>query len=86
MAQAGARFASSLLRALKGEKGIIEPTYVKSPVASKEGVEYFSTNVTLGREGVETIHPIGTMSAYEQELFKAAIPELKKNIEKGIIF
>ncbi|KAJ3166033.1 Malate dehydrogenase, cytoplasmic [Geranomyces variabilis] len=86
MAQAGARFTDSLLRALGGEKGIVEPTYVKSHVAAKDGVEYFSTNVELGPEGVSKIHDIGPMSDYEKKLYEAAIPELKKNIEKGIQF
>ncbi len=86
MAQAGARFASSLLRALKGERGITEPAYVASPVALTKGVPYFATNVTLGRNGVETVHPTGVLSEYEQKLFDAAIPELKKSIEKGVEF
>lgn len=86
MAQAGARFASSLLRALKGERGITEPAYVASPVAADKGVPYFATNVTLGRNGIETIHPAGTLSDYEKKLMEAAIPELKKNIEKGVEF
>lgn len=48
MAQAGERFTNSLLKALNGQKGVIEPSYVLSPIAQKEGVEYFSTNVELG--------------------------------------
>ncbi|KAL1918719.1 uncharacterized protein VTP21DRAFT_2741 [Calcarisporiella thermophila] len=86
MAFAGARFTFSLLRAIQGEKGIVEPTYVKSDVFAKEGLEYFSTNVELGPNGVEKIHPLGEISAYEQELINAAIPELKKNIAKGVEF
>ncbi|KAJ3103656.1 Malate dehydrogenase, cytoplasmic [Phlyctochytrium bullatum] len=82
MAQAGARFTNSLLEALSGKKGVIEPTYVKSDVVP--GLEYFSTNVELGVNGVEKIHPIGNLSAYEEKLLEAAIPELKKNIEKGV--
>jgi malate dehydrogenase len=46
MAFAGARFTISLLKALKGEKGIVEPTFVESTVAP--GVSYFATNVELG--------------------------------------
>ncbi|KAI8995848.1 lactate/malate dehydrogenase [Gaertneriomyces semiglobifer] len=86
MAQAGARFTDSLLRALAGEKGIVEPTYVKSHVAEKEGVEYFSTPVELGPEGVAKIHDIGITSDYEKKLYQDALPELKKNIVKGIEF
>jgi malate dehydrogenase len=86
MAQAGARFADSVLKALNGTKGIIEPSYVVSPVAVKDGIEYFSTNVELGSEGVLVIHPIGKMNEFEQTLYKAAVPELKANIKKGIDF
>jgi len=86
MAQAGARFTTSLLKALAGQKGIVEPTYVLSPVAKKDGVDYFATNVELGTEGVAKIHPIGPMSPFEQTLYQAAVPELKKNIQKGVEF
>ena len=86
MAQAGARFANSLLSALSGAKGVVEPAYVKSPVAAKDGVEWFATNVELGPNGVAKIHPLGNMSPYEKKLYEAAVPELKKNIAKGIEF
>ncbi|KAI8850580.1 lactate/malate dehydrogenase [Chytridium lagenaria] len=85
MAQAGARFTNSLLRGpSKEKKGVVEPTYVFSPVAAKDGVEFFSTNVELGVNGVEKIHPIGELSEYEKKLYAAAIPELQKNVEKGV--
>lgn len=48
MAWAAAKFTHSLLRALNGEKGVIVPTFVKSPLFEKEGVEFFSSNVELG--------------------------------------
>jgi malate dehydrogenase len=48
MAYAAAKFTNSLLRALKGEKGIVVPTFVKSPLFESEGVEFFSSNVELG--------------------------------------
>jgi malate dehydrogenase len=48
MAYAGAKFTAALLEALSGKKGVIEPTYVKSDIFAKEGVEYFSSNVELG--------------------------------------
>ncbi|KAJ3079223.1 Malate dehydrogenase, cytoplasmic [Quaeritorhiza haematococci] len=86
MAQAGARFAGSLIEALDGKTGIVEPAYVLSDIAKKDGVEYFATNIELGKSGVSKIHPIGALSAYEQKLYEAAIPELKKNIAKGVEF
>jgi len=86
MGFAGARFTNSLIRALNGEKGVIEPTFVKSPVYASEGVEYFATNVELGPNGAEKILPIGEVSAEEEELLKACIAELPKNIKKGVEF
>ncbi len=32
------------------------------------------------------VYGVGTVSPYEQELLKVAVPELKKNIEKGFEF
>ncbi|KAK2587459.1 hypothetical protein KPH14_003167 [Odynerus spinipes] len=80
MAYAGARFAFSLLRALKGEQGIVECTYVRSDICN---TKYFSSPVLLGKCGVEKILGYGKLSAYEAKLVEAAIPELKKNIQKG---
>lgn len=48
MAYAGAKFANSVLRGLNGEKGVVTPTFVKSPLFADKGVEYFSSNVELG--------------------------------------
>jgi malate dehydrogenase len=75
MGFAGARFANSLIRALNGESGVVEPTFVKSPLYEKEGVEWFASNVELGTEGVKKIHPVGQLSAEEDELLKACLPE-----------
>jgi len=58
MAYAGAEFASKVLRAVKGEKGIVAPSYVNL-TADKDGgaivkkeigqeLEYFSAPVELG--------------------------------------
>ena len=37
----------------------------------------------LQPQGVEKILPLGTLSPEEESLVKEALPELKKNIEKG---
>ncbi|KAJ7062832.1 NAD-malate dehydrogenase [Mycena amicta] len=86
MAYAGAKFANAVLRGLNGEKGVVTPTFVKSPLYADQGVDFFSSNVELGVNGVEKIHPIGQLSAQEEKLLEACIPELKKNIEKGKAF
>lgn len=48
MAYAGATFTNSLLRGLNGEKGVITPTFVKSPLFADQGIDFFSSNVELG--------------------------------------
>jgi len=82
MAYAGARFANSVLRALNGEKGIVECTYVDSDIVP--GVAFFSSPVELGKNGVEKIFSYGKLSAFEQQKLEEAIPELKASIEKGV--
>ncbi|CAH0549244.1 unnamed protein product [Brassicogethes aeneus] len=80
MAYAGARFANSLLRGLKGESNVIEPAYVISDVTE---AKYFSTPLLLGKNGIEKNLGLGQLSEFEQGLLKAALPELKKNIQAG---
>lgn len=46
MAFAGAKFTFSLLRALNGERGVVEAAYVESSIVP--GVKYFSTPLELG--------------------------------------
>lgn len=86
MAMAGARFAESLLKAQQGQKGVIEPTFVDSPLYKDQGVDYFATNVELGPDGVENIHPVGKVTEYEQGLLDACLKDLKGNIAKGVKF
>jgi len=97
MAYAGAEFAEKIIRAVKGEVGIVTPTFVHF-TSDKSGAEvvkeelgtselaFFSCKVELGSTGVEKILPIGEVSSFEEGLIKAAIPELKDNIEKGVAF
>lgn len=84
MAYAGAVFANALMRAAKGESGVTECSYVESPLYKDQGATFFASPITLGAEGVKEIHPVGKVSSEEEKLLEAAIPELKKNIEKGV--
>ena len=86
MAMAGARFTESLLKAAQGEKGVIEPTFVDSPLYKDQGVEYFASNVELGPNGVEKIHPVGKLTEFEQGLLDVCLKDLKGNINKGVEF
>ncbi|KAL7061676.1 hypothetical protein AAHC03_01609 [Spirometra sp. Aus1] len=80
MAYAGVRFVNSLLQAMGGCKGIVECTFVQSNVSE---CEFFSTPILLGPNGVEKNLGVGKLNEYEISLLKTAVPELKKNIEKG---
>ena len=63
-----------------------QPTFVKSPLYESKGVEFFASNVELGPNGVEKILPLGKISAEEEKLLEACLPELAKNIKKGVDF
>jgi malate dehydrogenase len=83
MAYAGALFADACLRAKNGEAGVVECTYVESSVTE---VPFFASKVTLGKEGVETVHGLGDISAYEQKALDGMMGELKDSIGKGVEF
>ncbi|KAF8841834.1 NAD-malate dehydrogenase [Paxillus ammoniavirescens] len=96
MAYAGAEFAGKVIRALKGEKGLVAPTYVNLAADEVGGkalqkelgkdLEYFSALVELGPNGVQKINVLGKITPAETTLIQAALPELATNIEKGISF
>jgi len=84
MAYAGARFGFAVLDAINGKKGVMECAYVASDLTD---AAYFASPILLGENGVEKCLPIGSLSDFEQDkLDNEVLPELKKNIEKGIQF
>ncbi|KAL9122976.1 MAG: hypothetical protein Q9187_000460 [Circinaria calcarea] len=94
MAYAGFRFAEKIIKAIKGERGIVEPTYIYLPgvsggeaIAKETGVDYFSVPVELGPSGAEHANnPLGSVNEFEKKLLEACIQGLKGNIEKGVDF
>jgi len=80
MAYAAARFTDSLIKGIKGEEGVVECAYVASNVTE---AKYFSTPLVLGPNGMEKNLGLGDLSAFEQDLLKAALPELNASIKKG---
>jgi len=94
MAYAGFRFAEALLKAAKGEKGVVEPTFVYLPgveggdvIAKETGCDFFSVPVELGPSGAEKAYNIlEGANAYEKKLLDEAIKGLKTNIEAGVNF
>jgi len=93
MAYAGAEFANKVIRASKGEKGIVAPSFVSLAADPAGGdaltkelgqkLEFFSSNVELGTEGVVKLYPLGNISADEKKLISAALTELATNIKTG---
>jgi len=81
MAYAGARLGSAVLAGLSGTP-TTECAYVKSSVVA--GLPYFTSKVTFGKKGVEKIHKIGTLNAYEKERFEEAKAALSKEIKSGL--
>jgi len=82
MAYAAARFTDSLMKAKSG-KEVVECAYIASSVTE---APYFATPIKLGPNGVEANLGLGTLSAFEEEMMKAGLPDLIKQINKGIEF
>jgi len=80
MAYAGSRLGKAVLAGLAGTP-TTECAYVQSSVTD---LPYFASKVTFGKDGVETLHPLGTLSAYEQERLAALKPVLKEEIDAGL--
>lgn len=81
MAEAGARFAVAVFKALLGED-CVRYAYVESKKDSGYP-EFFAHPVRFGLTGVEELLPIGQLSAYEQEKLKALEEVLEADIKLG---
>ncbi len=79
MGQAAARFCVSLIKGLQGED-VTEYAYVEG---QGEHARFFAQPVKLGKNGVEALLPIGTLSAYEQKALADMLPTLKADILLG---
>ncbi|MCJ1312771.1 hypothetical protein MMC25_006447 [Agyrium rufum] len=94
MAYAGFRFAEKLIKAMKGETGIVEPSFVYLPgvsggdaIAKETGCDYFSVPIELGPSGAEkALNPLSSTTDYEKKLLEACYSGLKGNISKGVEF
>jgi malate dehydrogenase len=82
MAQAAARFTSSLVAAMNGAD-VTECCYVQT---GDDTTSFHAQPVKLGKDGVESIPAIPALSAYEQKVMDDMADVLKGNIAKGIEF
>lgn len=83
MAYAGFVFCENVLKAKRGEKGIVQCAFVESTLTE---AQYFASPCKFGKDGVEEVLPYGKLTPYEQEWFDKMIPDLKKQIQKGVDF
>jgi len=94
MAYAGFRFAEKLLKAVKGESSITEPTFVYLPgvdggeaIQKETGCDFFSVPVELGPEGAKkAINVVSSANDYEKKLLAKCYEGLTGNISKGVEF
>lgn len=82
MAFSAARMAESVLNGLSGIP-TTECAFVDSKVTE---CSFFASKVTLGPDGVSQVHGLGDLTQFEQEGLQKLIPDLKKQIQKGLDF
>jgi malate/lactate dehydrogenase len=82
MAYAGFIFTENVLKALRGED-VTQCAFVESDLTE---AEFFASPVKFGKDGIEEILPLGELSAYEKGWYDKMMPELKKQIQKGVDF
>ncbi|CAJ1014658.1 lactate/malate dehydrogenase, NAD binding domain/lactate/malate dehydrogenase, alpha [Leishmania shawi] len=82
LAYATCDFSTSLLKAQRGDVGIVECALVESTMRPE--TSFFSSRVELGRDGVQRIFPMGALTTYEHELIETAVPQLARDVQAGI--
>ncbi|KAF8427314.1 malate dehydrogenase [Tirmania nivea] len=94
MAFAGFRFAESVIKITKGEKGIVEPTFIYlagveggEEVRKVTGLDFFAVPVELGPNGAaKAQNPLAKATPEETKLLDACKSGLTDNIAKGVEF
>nr|CAD7587058.1 unnamed protein product [Timema genevievae] len=84
VAFAATRFAISLARGINGQPSVVECAYVASEVVQE--VNYFSSPILIGPDGVMEYLGLPKMSEYENCLLSSAIPILQDDIKRGLYF
>ncbi len=80
MGQAAARFALSLIKAMKGESNVVECAYVEG---DGQYARFFAQPLILGKNGIESKKDIGTLSAFEKKALESMLDVLHQDIELG---
>merc|ERR1711874_611438 len=71
MAFAGADFADKVMAGLSGES-VTECAFVESTITE---AKFFASPVTIGKDGIETVHGYGTVNAHEKKLIADMMPD-----------
>jgi malate dehydrogenase len=82
MAYAGYLFAENVLRALKGED-VTQCAFVESTITQ---APFFASPCRFGKNGIEEVMGFGSISPYEQAWLDKLMPDLQKQIQKGVEF
>ncbi|NLS43095.1 malate dehydrogenase [BEV proteobacterium] len=83
MGQAAARFGLSLVRALQGDDGIVECSYVEG---DGEHARFFAQPLFLGKSGIVERKSIGALSPFEKQALDDMLGTLRQDIELGESF
>jgi len=80
MGQAACRFGLAMVRALQGEKQVVECAYVEG---DSKHARFFAQPVLLGKDGVEEVLDYGSLSPFEQQALEGMLDTLKGDIALG---
>lgn len=83
MAYAGYIFTEKVIKAMNGDDSIVQCAYVESSLTD---AQFFASPCKFGPDGVSEVLPFGELSEYEKGWFDKMLPDLQKQIQKGIEF
>ena len=83
MAYAAYLFTEEVLKGMAGEDGIVQCAFVESTLTD---APYFASPCKFGKDGVEEVLPMPAMNDYEKGWLTKLMPDLQKQIQKGIDF
>lgn len=84
MAYAGYLFTENVLKAMAGDSSVVQCAFVESSIVPS--VPFFASPCKFGPDGVTEVMGFGEISAYEQGWLDKMIPDLQKQIAKGVSF
>eukprot|EP00547_Thalassionema_nitzschioides_P003922 CAMPEP_0194201624 /NCGR_PEP_ID=MMETSP0156-20130528/1843_1 /TAXON_ID=33649 /ORGANISM="Thalassionema nitzschioides, Strain L26-B" /LENGTH=355 /DNA_ID=CAMNT_0038926859 /DNA_START=24 /DNA_END=1091 /DNA_ORIENTATION=- len=83
MAYAGYLFTQNLVQAKATGESVVQCAFVESSVTE---APFFASPVKYGPNGIEEVLDFGAISDYEQAWLNQLLPDLKKQIQKGLDF